>query len=171
MYPKFKSRAVRAGQLCKPRLTAGLCCDWLQQCLITWTALSFPHALHAVTVQPNDVMFCDFGFTHSATAQKLWLGFCAACKCDWCVTCVCGSRHEHVNKWPWPPAGLALSLNDHEVKIYKRNGTKWQETDTLGEHGQRVTGIDWAPKSNRIVTCGAVSTLKLHATYMFTPSI
>jgi actin related protein 2/3 complex subunit 1A/1B len=55
--------------------------------------------------------------------------------------------------------GLALSLNDHEVKIYQKAGNKWNETHTLGEHGQRVTGIDWAPKSNRIVTCGAVSSL------------
>ena len=53
-------------------------------------------------------------------------------------------------------AGLALSLNDDEVKIYKKSGAKWQEVDTLGEHGQHVTGIDWAHKSNRIVTCGAV---------------
>ncbi|XP_070183138.1 actin-related protein 2/3 complex subunit 1A-like [Littorina saxatilis] len=51
--------------------------------------------------------------------------------------------------------GMALSLNDHEVKIYKKSGGKWQETETLDEHGQRVSGIDWAPKSNRIVTCGA----------------
>lgn len=51
--------------------------------------------------------------------------------------------------------GLALSLNDDDVKIYKKVANKWTETDTLGEHGQRVTGIDWAPKSNRIVTCGA----------------
>lgn len=51
--------------------------------------------------------------------------------------------------------GLALSLNDHEVKIYKKSGKGWDETHTLGEHGQHVTGIDWAPKSNRIVTCGA----------------
>jgi len=51
--------------------------------------------------------------------------------------------------------GLALSLNDHEVKIYKKSGGKWQETETVTEHGQRVSGIDWAPKSNRIVTCGA----------------
>jgi len=27
--------------------------------------------------------------------------------------------------------------------------------DTLSEHSQRVTGIDWAPNSNRIVTCSA----------------
>jgi len=51
--------------------------------------------------------------------------------------------------------GLALSLNNSDVKIYKKAGAKWSETDTLSEHGQRVTGIDWAPNSNRIVTCSA----------------
>ena len=55
-------------------------------------------------------------------------------------------------------AGMALSLNDHYVRVYNKNGNGWQEVDTLGEHGQNVTGIDWAPVSNRIVTCGAVST-------------
>ncbi|RUS78028.1 hypothetical protein EGW08_014203 [Elysia chlorotica] len=50
---------------------------------------------------------------------------------------------------------VALSPNDSDVKIYKKSGPKWQETDTLSEHGQRVTGIDWAPESNRIVTCSA----------------
>jgi len=48
-----------------------------------------------------------------------------------------------------------MSLNDEDVKIYKKSAGKWQETDTLCEHGQRVTGIDWAPNSNRIVTCSA----------------
>ncbi|XP_046584709.1 actin-related protein 2/3 complex subunit 1A-B-like isoform X3 [Haliotis rubra] len=51
--------------------------------------------------------------------------------------------------------GLVLSQKSPEVKIYKQAGTKWQLADTLTEHGQRVTGIDWAPNSNRIVTCGA----------------
>lgn len=51
--------------------------------------------------------------------------------------------------------GLAMSLNDSNVKIYKKAGTKWDETDTLSEHAQRVTSIDWAPNSNRIVTCSA----------------
>ncbi|KAK0043149.1 actin-related protein 2/3 complex subunit 1A isoform X2 [Biomphalaria pfeifferi] len=51
--------------------------------------------------------------------------------------------------------GLALSHNDSNVKIYKKSANKWQETDTLSEHGQRVTSIDWAPNSNRIVTCSA----------------
>ena len=57
------------------------------------------------------------------------------------------------------PSDVALSLNDTEVKLFKRQGPKWTETGSLTEHGQRVTGIDWAPKSNRIVTCGAVSSL------------
>ncbi|XP_071106705.1 actin-related protein 2/3 complex subunit 1A-like isoform X2 [Haliotis cracherodii] len=51
--------------------------------------------------------------------------------------------------------GLVLSQKSPEVKIFKQAGTKWQLADTLTEHGQRVTGIDWAPNSNRIVTCGA----------------
>jgi actin related protein 2/3 complex subunit 1A/1B len=50
---------------------------------------------------------------------------------------------------------LALSLNDHEVKIYRNQGGSWTLTHTLSEHQERVTGIDWAPGSNRIVTCGA----------------
>ena len=32
---------------------------------------------------------------------------------------------------------------------------------SLSQHGQRVTGMDWAPKSDRLVTCGAVSSLSL----------
>ena len=36
-------------------------------------------------------------------------------------------------------------------------------TDTLTEHVQRITSIDWAPNTNRIVTCGAVSNLLVPA--------
>ena len=50
-----------------------------------------------------------------------------------------------------------MSLNDTDVLVYKKQGNKWTESGSLTEHGQRVTGIDWAPKSNRLVTCGAVS--------------
>ena len=52
---------------------------------------------------------------------------------------------------------VAVSLNNNDVTIYKKAGNKWSESGSLKEHGQRVTGIDWAAKSNRIVTCGAVS--------------
>lgn len=50
---------------------------------------------------------------------------------------------------------LALSPNDSTVHIYKRSGNKWVKECELSEHGQRVTGMAWAPTSNRLVTCGA----------------
>ena len=59
------------------------------------------------------------------------------------------------------PTDLAISPNNHEVQIYKFAGGKWTLDDTLSEHVQRVTGIDWAPKSNRIVTSAAVSLIKI----------
>ena len=52
---------------------------------------------------------------------------------------------------------LALSPNNHEVHIYEMKGGQWAKIATLDEHAQRVTGIDWAPRTNTIVTCGAVS--------------
>lgn len=53
--------------------------------------------------------------------------------------------------------GIALSPNNHEVHVYNRSSGEWQLTDVLDQHDLRVTGIDWAPKTNRIVTCAAVS--------------
>ena len=55
------------------------------------------------------------------------------------------------------PPELALSLNNNEVNIYGRVNGEWRLEDTLQGHDLRVTGIDWAPETNRIVTCGAVS--------------
>ena len=52
---------------------------------------------------------------------------------------------------------LALSPNNHEVHIYRKSAGQWTLEHTLEEHTQRVTGIDWVAKSNRLVTCGAVS--------------
>lgn len=56
--------------------------------------------------------------------------------------------------WNHDHTQLALSPNNHEVHIYKWTDGKWNLTDVLAEHVQRVTGIDWAVKKNRIVTCG-----------------
>ena len=55
---------------------------------------------------------------------------------------------------------VALSLNQKCVSIYKKEsgvgaGAAWKEEAVLDQHDLRVTGIDWAPKSNRIVTCSA----------------
>ena len=49
---------------------------------------------------------------------------------------------------------IALSPNNHEVHIYK-NGGQRVKAHELKEHNGHITGIDWAPKSDRIVTCGA----------------
>ncbi|TGZ70201.1 hypothetical protein CRM22_003326 [Opisthorchis felineus] len=53
---------------------------------------------------------------------------------------------------------LAVSVNTSDVYLLhvpKSPGTKWQIVDVLKEHTALVTGIDWAPKSNRIVSCSA----------------
>ncbi|XP_060551950.1 actin-related protein 2/3 complex subunit 1A-like [Ruditapes philippinarum] len=51
--------------------------------------------------------------------------------------------------------GLAMSHNNNDVMVYKKQANKWVQKSELTEHGQRVTSIDWAAKSNRLVTCGA----------------
>jgi len=53
--------------------------------------------------------------------------------------------------WNKERTQIAVAQNSHEVKIYSK---KWELLHTLSEHTQRVTSIDWAPSSNRIVTCG-----------------
>ncbi|KAE8300414.1 hypothetical protein D5F01_LYC00552 [Larimichthys crocea] len=57
--------------------------------------------------------------------------------------------------WNKDRTQIALCPNNHEVHIYKKDGTKWNKIHELKEHNGQVTGIDWAPDSNRIVTCGA----------------
>ncbi|XP_054168046.1 actin-related protein 2/3 complex subunit 1A-like [Oppia nitens] len=50
---------------------------------------------------------------------------------------------------------VALSPNNNEVHIYQKEGSKWTLNQTLVGHDLRITSIDWAPNSNRIVTCSA----------------
>ena len=58
--------------------------------------------------------------------------------------------------WSADATDIAISHNNKEVKVYKEGQAgKWTETATLDQHDLRVTGIDWAPKTNRIVTCSA----------------
>lgn len=52
---------------------------------------------------------------------------------------------------------IALTPNNNEVHIYQRISNDYQLLDVLNEHDLRVNGIDWAPHTNRIVTCSAVS--------------
>ncbi|CDW98580.1 hypothetical protein, partial [Sporisorium scitamineum] len=48
---------------------------------------------------------------------------------------------------------VAVSPNSNVVHIYAQSPTGWTLEHTLAEHDKLVTGIDWAPQSNRIVTC------------------
>uniref|UniRef100_A0A8C5YE59 Actin related protein 2/3 complex subunit 1A n=1 Tax=Microcebus murinus TaxID=30608 RepID=A0A8C5YE59_MICMU len=57
--------------------------------------------------------------------------------------------------WNRDRTQIALSPNNHEVHIYKKNGSPWVKAHELKEHNGHITGLDWAPKSDRIVTCGA----------------
>lgn len=59
--------------------------------------------------------------------------------------------------WSGDGSQVAMSFNNKEVKLYKAGSQpgKWDVTSTLDQHDLRVTGIDWAPKTNRIVTCSA----------------
>jgi len=59
--------------------------------------------------------------------------------------------------WSADRSNVAISHNDNLVTLYKESEKpgKWEPTTTLNKHELRVTGIDWAPKTNRIVTCSA----------------
>lgn len=57
--------------------------------------------------------------------------------------------------WNRDNTQIALSPNSKEVLIFKRNGSGWIKTQTLTEHSSKVLSIDWAPNSDRIVTCGS----------------
>lgn len=50
---------------------------------------------------------------------------------------------------------LAMSPNNNEVHILAYKNGKFTKIHELKIHDQRVTGIDWAPETNRIVTCAA----------------
>uniref|UniRef100_A0A2K6LJP3 Anaphase-promoting complex subunit 4 WD40 domain-containing protein n=1 Tax=Rhinopithecus bieti TaxID=61621 RepID=A0A2K6LJP3_RHIBE len=56
--------------------------------------------------------------------------------------------------WNRDRTQIALSQNNHEVHIDKKYGSQWVKAYELSEHNGHITGIDWAPKSDRIVTCG-----------------
>jgi len=52
---------------------------------------------------------------------------------------------------------LAFSPNNDNVYIWETSGrdaSKWKQGQVLSEHGGFVSGIDWSPVTNHIVTCG-----------------
>ena len=59
--------------------------------------------------------------------------------------------------WSGDKNFLSFSMNNEEVSVMKRGDGpgKWDTSSILNQHDLLVTGIDWAPKTNRIVTCSA----------------
>lgn len=53
---------------------------------------------------------------------------------------------------------MAISVNTNDVylvSVPSTPGGKYQVLDVLKGHTANVMGVDWAPKSNRIVSCSA----------------
>jgi len=48
---------------------------------------------------------------------------------------------------------VAIVPNSNHVQIYEKSGNSFNLKTTLTDHDKLVTCIDWAPKTNRIVTC------------------
>ena len=57
--------------------------------------------------------------------------------------------------WSGDRSGLAISHNNNAVEVHQRSEAGWQQVDQLDQHDLRVNDIDWAPKTDRIVTCSA----------------
>jgi actin related protein 2/3 complex subunit 1A/1B len=70
---------------------------------------------------------------------------------------VLDSDHRSITCHAWNKdfTRIAISPNDNLIQIYKEEGRDWKLEETLDEHTSRVTGIDWAPNANLIVSCGA----------------
>jgi actin related protein 2/3 complex subunit 1A/1B len=66
-----------------------------------------------------------------------------------------GATPISCHSWSEDRGQLALSHNSKDVQLYSKSGSGWDKTASLDQHDLRVTGIDWAPKTNRIVTCSA----------------
>ena len=53
---------------------------------------------------------------------------------------------------------IAVCPNSNIIEIYATNGhpedySKWTTVHTLKEHDHHITAIDWAPNTNRIISC------------------
>lgn len=55
--------------------------------------------------------------------------------------------------WNKDGTKVAICPNDNEIHIYAKSGNNFTLEHKLAEHDQLVTGIDWAPNSDRIVSC------------------
>lgn len=57
--------------------------------------------------------------------------------------------------WNKDRTEVAICPNNHEVQVHKHTSNGWKLLETFESHDMLVMGIDWAPNTNRIVTCSA----------------
>ncbi|KAM4034116.1 actin-related protein 2/3 complex subunit 1A-like isoform 2-T5 [Anomaloglossus baeobatrachus] len=64
-----------------------------------------------------------------------------------------GTDPVSCHAWNKDRSQIAISPNNHLILIYQKVDDVWSQIHELREHNGRITGIDWAPNSNQIVTC------------------
>lgn len=55
--------------------------------------------------------------------------------------------------WNKDKTQIAVSPSNNEIHIFEKSGVSWRSIHILTEHDLLITGIDWAPDTNRIVSC------------------
>ena len=48
---------------------------------------------------------------------------------------------------------MAVSPSNNEIHVFEKSESSWRVIHVLREHDLLITGIDWAPNTNRIVSC------------------
>jgi actin related protein 2/3 complex subunit 1A/1B len=57
------------------------------------------------------------------------------------------------HSWNADKTRVALCPNNNEIRIYAKQGADFNLEHVLTEHDSVVTSIDWAPKTNKILSC------------------
>jgi len=67
-----------------------------------------------------------------------------------------GAKPLTCHAWSGDRTRLAVSRNSKEFDIYRAEGPGgFVKSSSMDQHDLHVTGIDWAPRTNRIVTCSS----------------
>lgn len=55
--------------------------------------------------------------------------------------------------WSGDRRSMVVAHGGKEAIVYSQEQGAWKETGRLDQHDLTITSIDWAPRSNMIVTC------------------
>lgn len=65
------------------------------------------------------------------------------------------TRASQPHAWNSDGTQITLGPNNHEIHICKKNRSLLVKAHELKVHSGHITGIDWAPESDYIITCEA----------------